>query len=70
MLALRQRSWRMAGRRNQGIPGRESTRDRGKVDGIQMGVVIFSIREAIQEDIEGHLIAPDDELLYKSKRRK
>ena len=27
-------------------------------------------REAIQEDFEGHLVAPDDSRMYKVKRRK
>ena len=27
-------------------------------------------REAIQEDLEGHLVAPDDSRMYKVKRRK
>uniref|UniRef100_A0A1X7UHL6 Ssl1-like domain-containing protein n=1 Tax=Amphimedon queenslandica TaxID=400682 RepID=A0A1X7UHL6_AMPQE len=26
--------------------------------------------EAIQEDIEGHILAPDDDFMYKTKRRK
>ena len=31
---------------------------------------IFLSREAIQEDMEGRILAPDDDFLYKSKRRK
>ena len=31
---------------------------------------IFLSREAIQEDMEGRILAPDDDFMYKSKRRK
>lgn len=31
---------------------------------------IFLSREAIQEDMEGRILAPDDDFVYKSKRRK
>ena len=31
---------------------------------------IFLSREAIHEDMEGRILAPDDDFMYKSKRRK
>ena len=35
-----------------------------------LGILAIFLREAIQEDIEGHILAPDDDFTYKTKRRK
>lgn len=57
------------------ILGKESTRGHGKLCAIILNgfVCVFLaifLREAIQEDIEGHILAPDDDFMYKTKRRK
>ncbi len=53
--------------------GRLSTRDHGKLLVLALTTIKYTylfLREALQEDPEGRILAPDKNELYKAKRRK